>query len=526
MSVEQQPTATGMAASGGSHAEDAHAQRIRRLAFSAILLTTLLAALDQSIVSTALPRIVGDLGGFSDLSWVVSAYLLASTVTIPLYGKLSDLYGRRLLFAVAIAVFLIGSMLCGLAQTMSELIAFRAVQGLGAGGLIPLAQAAIGDLYSPRERGRYQGYVSSMWGIAAVTGPLAGGTLTEAISWRWIFYINLPLGVVALAVVMKTLGANRRGEHRIDYAGALTLGCSLGAILIACAWSGTTYPIGSAQVIGPFLAGLLGLGLFALIERRASEPIVPVALLRNRIFVTAGGGYFVVGALLFAVTIYIPVYLQDVRGNSPTVSGLTTMSYTIGWVVTAFVVGRLITRTGRYRIFPLVGTVFATAGVALLLLVGSSTGRVELCAMLVLSGCGMGLTVAPYLVGSQNAIAPQVIGAATAALNLVRAIGASLAVSILGAVLAGRARAVLQSRLGAHARTIDISRLINGGASPHHSAAIGDALLSGMHLVFLISTVVGLGGIAIAFTLEERPLSTQRQPSTSGPSRSRTDSIT
>jgi EmrB/QacA subfamily drug resistance transporter len=496
----------------GGHDDDARTQRVRRLAFSAILLTTLLAALDQSIVSTALPRIVGDLGGFNDLSWVVSAYLLASTVTIPLYGKLSDLYGRRLLFAVAISVFLLGSMLCGFAQTMGELIAFRAVQGLGAGGLIPLAQAAIGDLYSPRERGRYQGYVASMWGIAAVTGPLAGGTLTEAISWRWIFYINLPLGLVALAVVVRTLSGTRSREHSIDYAGALTLGLSLGAILIACAWSGTTYPMGSVEVVGPFLAGVCGLGLFTLIERRASEPIVPIALLRNRIFVAASGGYFVVGALLFAVTIYIPVYLQDVRGNSPTISGLTTMSYTIGWVVVAMIVGRLITRTGRYRIFPILGTICAAAGVALLLLVGRDTGRVALCAILVLGGSGMGMTVAPYLVGTQNAIAPQVIGSATAALNLVRAIGASLAVSVLGALLASRARSVLRSRFGGHTSTADITRLINGGASAsgHHSAAIGSALLSGMHVVFLVTTFVGLAGIACAFALEERPLSTER----------------
>jgi MFS family permease len=395
---------------------------------------------------------------------------------------------------------------------MGELIAFRAIQGLGAGGLIPLAQASIGDLYSPRERGRYQGYVASMWGIAAVSGPLVGGTLTDAISWRWIFYVNLPLGLVALAVVVRTLSGTRSQEHRIDYAGALTLGVSLAAILIACAWSGTTYPMGSAQVIGPFAGGVLGLVVFALIERRASEPIVPVALLRNRIFLAASGGYFVVGALLFAVTIYIPVYLQDVRGNSPTVSGLTTMTYTIGWVLVAMAVGRLITRTGRYRIFPILGTICAAAGVALLLLIGPHTGRLPLCAFLVLGGCGMGMTVSPYLVGTQNAIQPQVIGAATAALNLVRAIGASLAVSVLGALLASRARSVLEQRIGAHARSINLSALINGAhsAATHNAAAVGSALLSGMHLVFLVTAIVGVAGIACAFTLEERSLSTKR----------------
>lgn len=509
MSIEQtQPgePAAAVAADVDAAAVDL---RTRRLAFSAILLTTLLAALDQSIVSTALPRIVGELGGFNSLSWVVSAYLLASTVTIPLYGKLSDLYGRRLLFVVAISVFLAGSALCGLASSMSELIAFRALQGLGAGGLIPLAQAAIGDLYSPRERGRYQGYVSSMWGIAAVTGPLAGGTLTDAISWRWIFYVNLPLGVIALAVVIRTLSGVRSREHRIDYAGAVTLGLSLGAILIACAWSGTTYPMTSAQVLGPFFGGLAGLVALTLIERRAAEPIIPIALLGNRIFATASAGYFLVGALLFAVSIYIPVYLQDVRGNSPTVSGLTMMSYTGGWVIAAIVVGRLMTRTGRYRIFPIIGTACAAAGAALLILIGASTGRVELCLMLVLGGVGMGMTVSPYLVGTQNAISPQVFGAATASLNLVRAIGASLAVSVLGALLASRARAVLSARLGAHAGAIDVNHLISGGAAAgsHHPAAVEAALLSGLHSIYVVAAILGLIGIAVALVLEERPLS-------------------
>ena len=486
-------------------------ERTRRLAFSAILLTTLLAALDQSIVSTALPRIVGDLRGFSDLSWVVSAYLLASTVTIPLYGKLSDLYGRRLLFVVAISVFLAGSALCGLAQSMGQLIAFRAIQGLGAGGLIPLAQASIGDLYSPRDRGRYQGYVSSMWGIAAVTGPLAGGTLTQAISWRWIFYVNLPLGAIALAVVARTLSASPSREHRIDYAGAITLGLSLGAILIACAWSGTTYPIGSAQVVGPFVAGVIGLGLFGWIERRASEPVIPTQLLRNRVFAVATGGNFVVGAVLFALTIYVPVYLQDVRGNTPTVSGLTMMSFTVGWVVAAIVIGRLITRTGRYRVFPILGTACTATGAALLILVSHGTGRIELCAILVLGGWGMGMTVSPYLVATQNAIKQQVFGAATASLNLVRAIGASLAVSVLGSLLASRARSFLTGHLGAGAHTIDVSRLLSGASTggSHHAAVVGSALLSGLHVVFVVAAVVGLCGIVLAFGLEERPLSTQ-----------------
>jgi EmrB/QacA subfamily drug resistance transporter len=484
--------------------------RTRRLAFSAILLTTLLAALDQSIVATALPRIVGSLGGFNSLSWIVSAYLLASTVTIPLYGKLSDLYGRRLLFAVAISVFLLGSVLCGVAQSMGQLIAFRALQGLGAGGLVPLAQAAIGDLYTPRERGKYQGYVSSMWGIAAVSGPLLGGTLTQAISWRWIFYVNLPIGLVTLVVVVKTLKGVRGRAHQIDYAGAIALGLSLCAILVACAWSGTTYPIGSPEVIGPFVAGLLGLVVFAWVERRAGEPIIPSELLHSRVFLTAAGAFFVIGANVFAVAIYLPVYLQDVRGNTPTLAGVTMISYSGAWVVTSVVVGRLITGTGRYRIFPIIGTSMSALGMVLLILVGSQTGRVEVCLILAIGGCGQGMTASPYLVAAQNAISPVVFGSASAAMNLMRAIGGSLSVSVLGALLASRARSVIERRLGTSAH-IDVGRLTSGvgTAGGKHAPVVHAALLSGLHAVYLVAAIVGLCGVGFSLALEERPLSTK-----------------
>jgi EmrB/QacA subfamily drug resistance transporter len=486
-------------------------ERTRRLAFSAILLTTLLAALDQTIVATALPRIVSNLGGFNDLSWVVSAYLLSSTVTIPLYGKLSDLYGRRWLFVVAITIFLVGSGLCGMAQSMGQLIAFRGLQGLGAGGLIPLSQAAIGDLFSARERGRYQGYVSSMWGIAAVSGPLVGGTLTQAISWRWIFYVNLPLGLVALVVVARTLSGARSRVHRIDYAGAATLGFSLGAILLACAWSGTTYPLTSTEVIGPFVAGLIGLVVFALIERRASEPIIPLGLIRNLIFSASVAAYFVIGAVLFAVSIYMPIYLQDVRGNTPTISGLTMISYSGPWVISAIVTGRLITRTGRYRIFPLVGATLVTLGTVLLRLLAASTPRVEICAILAVAGSGMGMTLSPYLVAVQNSINRSEYGSATATMNLFRAIGGSLAVSVLGALLASRAKRSLAAQLGRRSHSFDISRLISGSGAGqvHRSPAVGNALLSGLHLIYLVVALLAVAGIACAVALEERPLNTE-----------------
>jgi MFS family permease len=310
--------------------------------------------------------------------------------------------------------------------------------------------------------------------------------------------------------VIKTMGRVPSKQHRIDYAGATTLGLSLALILIACAWSGTTYAMTSPQVVVPFVAGLLGLVVFALIERRASEPIIPVALLSNRIFVTATGAYFVVGALLFAVSIYMPVYLQDVRGDTPTISGLTTMSYTVGWVVASIIAGRLITRTGRYRIFPIIGASCAAVGVALLILLSPSTTRLAVCAILVLGGVGMGMTVSPYLVAVQNAISPQDFGSSTATLNLTRAIGASLAVSIFGALLASRAKSYLAGHLREHAGRIDISRLVSGGTgagSVHHSAVVESALLSGLHWVYAVAAIVGLFGIACALALQERPLS-------------------
>ena len=372
--------------------------------FGAIMLATLLAALDQTIVATALPQIVTDLQGFEHLSWVVTAYLVASTVTIPLYGKLSDLYGRRLLFMVSILLFVIGSALCGAAGSMGQLIAFRALQGLGAGGLIPLAQATIADLFSPRERGRYQGYVTSMWGIAAVAGPLVGGSLTDAISWRWIFYVNIPLGLVALLVVMRTMPRSKRTEHRIDYLGAAVLGLSITAILLASVWGGTTYPWDSAPVVGCAIGGLLGIALFIAIERRAAEPVLPLALFRNRVFTISVSALFVIGALVFAISIYMPIYLQGVLGDSATVSGLTLIGFTGAWVVTATITGNLISRTGRYRIFPIIGATLVAIGLAITTQFGTGTSHGVIAVLMIVPGIGMGLSLQAYVVGTQNAV--------------------------------------------------------------------------------------------------------------------------
>ena len=473
------------------------------------MLATLLAALDQTIVATALPQIVTDLGGFQQLSWVVTGYLLASTVTVPLYGKLSDLYGRRRLFVVAISLFLAGSLLCAVAQSMGQLIAFRVLQGLGAGGLLPLSQATIADLFSPRERGRYQGFIGAMWATAAIAGPLLGGTLTDSASWRWIFIINLPLGILALVVVVRTLRAPAgRREHTIDWAGASVLSVSVSALLLASVWGGTTtYSWGSAPVLGCVLGGLAGVVLFIVIERRAAEPLLPLALFRMRTFVVSSTASVVVGAILFATTIYIPVYVQGVLGDSATGSGVVLIPLSLGWVVAAFGSGQAISRTGRYRVFPLVGSVLVLSGVLALTTLDATSSRAAASAALVVIGVGMGVTWQVYVIATQNAVAVGDLGVATATIQFFRSMGGSLSVAALGALLANRLADELPQHLGAAASRVDPDRLIQGAAAaPALREGTQAALAAALHSVWLVVVPLAVVMVACALALEERPL--------------------
>jgi len=477
-----------------------------------MMLATLLAALDQTVVATALPQIVTDLHGFRDLSWVVSSFLVAATVTVPLYGKLSDLYGRRRMFVVAISIFLVGSALCGAAQSMGQLIAFRAIQGVGAGGLLPLSQAAIADLFSPRERGRYQGYIGSMWATAAVAGPLLGGTLTDAASWRWIFFINLPLGAIALVVVLRTMRAPATVRaHTIDYLGAAVLSVAITCLLLACTWGGTTYPWDSAQVLVTGLGGLVLAVVFVAIERRVAEPLLPLALFRDRVFSVSTAGGFVVGAIIFAVSIYVPVFSQGVQEISATSSGVVLIPFSLGWVAAATVTGQLISRTGRYRPFPIVGSVFILGGLTLLTLLGEGSPPVAVAGILVITGIGMGMTFQPYIIATQNAVEVSNLGIATATIQFFRSMGGSLAVAALGTLLANRLATELQARLGAAgAARVDTDRLLGGGASVPGglSGGVQAALADALHSVFLAAVPLGLVALLLAVALPELPLRT------------------
>ena len=418
---------------------ESRSQRQILVAFGAIMLATLLSALDQTIVATALPEIADDLHGFDDLSWVVTAYLLSTTVTVLLYGKLSDLYGRRRLFVVSITIFLIGSALCGLAQSMGQLIAFRALQGVGAGGLIPLSQAAIADLFSPRERGRYQGYIGARWATAAVAGPLLGGTLTDAASWRWIFLINLPLGVIALVVVVRTMRIRHQPrEHSIDYAGALALSVGITAVLLACAWGGTSYPWGSAEVITAAVVGVAGLAAFGVLERRVREPLLPLGLFRSRTFSVSTAAALLIGGVLFGITIYVPVYVQRVLGSSATSSGVVLIPLSFGWVLASFASGQYISRTGRYKAFPVIGSILVLAGCVLLALLGKDSSRIVVTLDLTVVGVGMGTMFQTFVIATQNRVDMHEIGVATAAIQFFRSMGGSLAVAALGALLTAR----------------------------------------------------------------------------------------
>ncbi len=493
-------------------AEPGAAPRRLGLIFSGLMLVMLLAALDSTIVATALPTIVGDLGGLDKLSWVTSAYLLGQTAVTPLYGKLGDQLGRKTVLQSAVLLFLAGSALCGTAGSMTTLIAFRAVQGLGAGGLIVLVQSTVGDVVPPRERGRYQGLFGAVFGLASVAGPLLGGVIVDNLSWRWIFYVNLPIGLIALAVLASTLpSTGRRGRPKIDYAGAGVLAASLSAIVLVASLGGTTWEWGSAQTVLVAAFGAAGLGVFALVERRAAEPVLPLSLLRDDVFRVAGLLSLIVGFALFGSVTFLPLFFQTVFHSSPTGAGLRLIPLMGGLVLTSISSGRIIAATGRYRVFPIAGTAVMAVGLVLLSKLGlhTSSGVADL--YLLVLGLGLGLVMQVLVLAVQNAVPYAVLGAATSGVTLARGIGGSFGAAVFGTIFTTRLRSALHGAIpGSVGDEVAKGARLTGAQLEQlpaaARAAYEGAYVHALHPVFVVAASVAGVGFLLSLMLRERPL--------------------
>ncbi len=488
-------------------------QRRILVVIGALMLGMILSSLDQTIVATALPTIAGDLHGLNHLSWVVTAYLLTSTISTPLWGKLGDLYGRKGLFQAAIVIFLVGSALSGLSQTMIELIGFRALQGIGAGGLLVGAQAIVGDVISPRERGRYMGYFGATFGVTSVAGPLLGGFFTEDLSWRWVFYINVPIGIVALFAIAAVLHVpRRRTHHAIDYLGTALLGAAVTGIILVTTWGGTTYPWGSGQVIGTSALAALLLVAFYIVERRATEPLIPLGLFRDRVFTVASSVGFIVGLMMFGAIIYLPLYLQTVHGASPTDSGLQLLPMVFGMLITFIVSGQLVSRLGRYKVFPIVGTAIMSVGFYLLAGMTPSTTLLATSVDMFITGLGLGLVMQVLVVAVQNAVPYRYLGTATSTSTFFRSIGGSFGVALFGAIFNSRLFAELAKFLPESAlKTIKGNSISSNPAQlkalppPIHQGFV-QAFSHSLSTVFTVAVPCCVLAFLLTWLLKEVPL--------------------
>jgi EmrB/QacA subfamily drug resistance transporter len=485
--------------------------------FGALMLGMFLAALDQTIVSTALPTIVGDLGGLNHLSWVVTSYLLAATVSTPIYGKLGDMLGRKPVFLAAILIFLAGSMLAGLSESMGELIGFRALQGIGAGGLMVGAQAIIADIVPPRERGRYMGLIGSVFAVASVAGPLLGGFLVDNLSWRWVFYVNMPVGALAVLIVITRLHLHTPAvRHKIDVLGATLLSAGVAALTLLTTWGGNQYAWSSAPIISLGVAGVALLAIFGWWETKASEPIVPLSLFRSRVFSVASAMGFTIGMAMFGAIVFIPVFLQLVYGASPTSSGLRMLPLMAGLLVAAIASGRTISRIGRYKPFPIAGTAVLVVGMFLLSRLRVDTEPWLASVYMLVVGVGIGLVMQVLVLVVQNDARRQNIGVATSIATFFRSVGGSFGVAIFGTIFASRladelARlpASVTSRLGSG---VHLSPEQAKQLPPLVHADFLQAFAHSLHGVFLFGMALAIVPFVLSWFLREVPLRTTLAP--------------
>ncbi|MFJ1930245.1 MULTISPECIES: MDR family MFS transporter [unclassified Streptomyces] len=485
-------------------------QRSVRVVIVALLIAMLLAMLDNLIVGTAMPTIVGDLGGLEHLSWVVTAYTLATAASTPIWGKLGDMYGRKGMFLTSIVIFLIGSVLSGMSQDMGQLIGFRAIQGLGAGGLMVGVMAIIGDLVPPRERGKYQGLMAGVMAIAMIGGPLVGGTITDHLGWRWAFYINIPLGIVALAMVTAVLHLPKRERRKakVDYLGAGLLTVGITAIVLVTTWGGSEYDWNSAVIMELIAIGVAALAGFVFVETKAAEPIIPLHIFRNLNFTLMSVVGFMAGFVMFGAVLFLPLFQQSVQGASATNSGLLLLPMLLSMMVVSLIAGRVTTNSGRYKIFPIIGSILMVAGLFLLSTMDTGTTRFTSGLYMAVLGAGMGFLMQITMLVAQNSVELKDMGVASSATTLFRTLGSSFGVAIMGALFTGRVQDEMAARGGggatAHSAQLDAASLAKLPVPVREAYEF--AVSSGTHIAFLVGASVGVVALVAALFVKEVPL--------------------